>query len=1064
VRRTLLAALASAFVAAAVLIGCQDDEGPPTAPISQPSPAIMDAAHDGLYDYFYLLPPMVPEPLYDGVFDPSRSPEVEIVEWKDGTWQRIILFTMSEGAGSERVRVSMEDEHYIVNWHTDDWGPTHEDNPVRIRVLDGLRELGFADVILLQKGEKAKNLATGEDVILKDGRTLPIKFRIEEFCDCLEATVDSDGGEFVVDTRWAAVIVPEDAVDGEVHLTIEPVPVEVQGGEIVGPLPTDLDQWPLYYRITADGDFTKDVRVEVCQVDDELGGDYYPPVAIHNRLRLGHEIEGENRIEVLAPDGPPAAINCDGVGEDIVPVLPSVGQGPAYHKSLGSRLVDAGLDLLRRLEPLAEQLTPAPAHAVAVEHVGLTGRLKSFSVIGAVDPASISGTISAGDDEPVPVEGVTVSLVYPDETTEDFVTGDDGTYTFSDLPDLTYTVEITQKPDGYDDVPFDAVSEDCDPSGESATCIIDETEYLTVDFVGQFCDCLDATVDDQGGDFVIDTRRAAISVPPGAVPDGEQVIITIERVPVEVDGAGEIVGPLPTLLDQWPLYYRITADQDFLAEVTVEVCQVDDEVGGDFYPPLAIHDRLRLGHEIEGENRIEVLAPAGAPALIDCTDAGLDIVPVVIPSLNGSPSMAGASSFGSKLAKAGLKVLSGLEPLAELVTPPSAHAVAVEHVGLTGRLKSFSLVGAVDPGTISGVLSAGNEPVAGATVTMEFPDQSSIQLITDEDGGYAFTDLADLTYTVRVTQAPGYEDFIFLAVSEDCDPFRATAVCTINATEYLIVDFEGSLAGPLLFISNRDELTYTDIFVMDADGTNSINLTNSAGVIERNPAWSPDRSRIVFERGELAAAEIWVMDVNGSNQMQLTNNSSFDGYPAWSPDGNKIAFTSRANGGYYEIWVMDSDGSNPGQLTDTNTGGGNLRPDWRPDGLKIAFDSGRDGGEFELYIMDADGSNQTRLTTNTVPDWKPVWSPSGTSIAFERRDPDLNIDLWVYDMIEPTEFRLTTNQAVDADPTWSPDGLWVAFASNRTSDWDVFKIKVDDSTIVNLTDTSVFDREPAWQQ
>ncbi len=47
--------------------------------------------------------------------------------------------------------------------------------------------------------------------------------------------------------------------------------------------------------------------------------------------------------------------------------------------------------------------------------------------------------------------------------------------------------------------------------------------------------------------------------------------------------------------------------------------------------------------------------------------------------------------------------------------------------------------------------------------------------------------------------------------------------------------------------------------------------------------------------------EIYVMDADGSNQVRLTNNTAFDGVPAWSPDGSKIAFASRRRDGNIEI-------------------------------------------------------------------------------------------------------------------------------------------------------------------
>jgi hypothetical protein len=71
-----------------------------------------------------------------------------------------------------------EDELYIVNWHTDEFGLDPE-KVYRVRVFVGAIEVGFADVDLVNSGGLLKNVDTGEFIPLLDGRTLPIKFRLE---------------------------------------------------------------------------------------------------------------------------------------------------------------------------------------------------------------------------------------------------------------------------------------------------------------------------------------------------------------------------------------------------------------------------------------------------------------------------------------------------------------------------------------------------------------------------------------------------------------------------------------------------------------------------------------------------------------------------------------------------------------------------------------------------------------------------------------------------------------------------------------------------------------------
>ena len=56
-------------------------------------------------------------------------------------------------------------------------------------------------------------------------------------------------------------------------------------------------------------------------------------------------------------------------------------------------------------------------------------------------------------------------------------------------------------------------------------------------------------------------------------------------------------------------------------------------------------------------------------------------------------------------------------------------------------------------------------------------------------------------------------------------------------------------------------------------------------------------------------SEIYVMDADGSNPQNLTNNPADDGFPSWSPDGKQIVFpVYYRDDRQYEIYVMDTDG------------------------------------------------------------------------------------------------------------------------------------------------------------
>src|SRR6185503_12451558 len=123
-------------------------------------------------------------------------------------------------------------------------------------------------------------------------------------------------------------------------------------------------------------------------------------------------------------------------------------------------------------------------------------------------------------------------------------------------------------------------------------------------------------------------------------------------------------------------------------------------------------------------------------------------------------------------------------------------------------------------------------------------------------------------------------------------------------------------------------------------------------------------------------SEIYVMNADGSNAIRLTNDPGFDIQPRWSPDGTRLNFMhSPGPGTSYQVYLMNADGSNLVQLTQLPYGhnGGS----WSPDGSRLVTVQVQNGGSDLVVTSPTPGAPFRILKSLCCPEG-PAWSPRGT--------------------------------------------------------------------------------------
>ena len=232
--------------------------------------------------------------------------------------------------------------------------------------------------------------------------------------------------------------------------------------------------------------------------------------------------------------------------------------------------------------------------------------------------------------------------------------------------------------------------------------------------------------------------------------------------------------------------------------------------------------------------------------------------------------------------------------------------------------------------------------------------------------------------------------------------------------------------------------TNWEIFVMNADGSEPVNLTRTPAVQEHYPQVSPDGTKICFSvdqgEGREAVRSLWVMDIDGKNRRKLADQAR---EPFWSPDGKVIGFLPQE---YPKFNVMDfyttgmsfyhlASGKMEPHVNSTNLHH-LYNPSWARNGQWIvATVHAGMGVEHAILLIEARGTNIINLK---IPGCRPCFSADGKQLAWGAGDHELAVAPINLDAQTPSvgDWRLRikdeTNKIYHVD--WSPDSRLLSFS------------------------------------
>lgn len=229
------------------------------------------------------------------------------------------------------------------------------------------------------------------------------------------------------------------------------------------------------------------------------------------------------------------------------------------------------------------------------------------------------------------------------------------------------------------------------------------------------------------------------------------------------------------------------------------------------------------------------------------------------------------------------------------------------------------------------------------------------------------------------------------------------------------------------YIIAFDDGHHSDIFIMSTDKQEAQNLTQNLGA-DYGASWSPDGQSIVFTSGRGDASDLYIMDADGSNVRQLTDTpNQFELDAAWSPDGQTIAFTGIVDGTSSAVYLINPDGTNLRRLTNTSHNRSST-PVWMDNGRKILFMMApyNSDGNLRPYVMNPDGSDIQEFPLPHIGTAGHAMSPNGRYMAYS----DFNEEgekIIILDLETQANRILLDRPEIQTSPAWSPDGQWMTF-------------------------------------
>ena len=171
-----------------------------------------------------------------------------------------------------------------------------------------------------------------------------------------------------------------------------------------------------------------------------------------------------------------------------------------------------------------------------------------------------------------------------------------------------------------------------------------------------------------------------------------------------------------------------------------------------------------------------------------------------------------------------------------------------------------------------------------------------------------------------------------------------------------------------------------EIITVPAEKGDVRNLTNTTGVADRDPAWSPDGKWIAYFSDESGEYALHLRQQSGMGEVKKINLGSPPSFfyaPTWSPDSKKIAFADKR----LNLWYVDIDKGTPIKV-DTSKRGFGFNASWSPDSRWIAYTKPVESWYSAVFIYSMEEAKSWQVTDGLSDASSAAFDKNGKHLYF----------------------------------------------------------------------------------